>query len=154
MLSVQELSTLTPRKNSVGTDAIGESLRSRVVLIAIHIAEHPIPDRFLGPLQAGVRDSSHRHFTKNGVVVVSALKKTWWDVLEARTQQPSNALTVNADSTFIENAVHGAALVLYGLQMHRGLSYLLKIDDLALCRALFRCSSAVVVSDDNEAASY
>ena len=146
MLSGHNFAMVDAHEKSVLDDIIGDSLRGRVVMLTLHVAEYPLPDRYLGQLPPSLGALSHGRSGRNGVVVVSARKRNvWWDVLDTGSLQGSGAFAQDAEIKNLENALRGAALVCSGLRLHRGLDHLFKLDDLALSRALARCASAVMV---------
>lgn len=144
LISGESPAPMAQYEKVVNEDSLGLALRNKIVALSLHIAEHPLPERFFGQFPSRLRAFSNG---KSGVVVVSTdYQKSWWDAVEANYKVTSGTFDQNVVNGIFENALHGATLVRYGLQLYRGSESLLSCDDLALLRALFRCSNAAMVS--------
>lgn len=110
-------------------------LLSQVAKLTMHIAENPMPIRFLGVVPSRLNSSQ----VPSGLVVVSAISaKSWWDTQDTTSGPMSYELS--------GLVVLGMDILRYGFLLIRDSAAESSLDEFILSRALCRCTDAAMVS--------
>jgi hypothetical protein len=131
------------------TDEIGAPYLRNVAMLTLHIAENPLPSRFLGMIPSRLKTS---HTFSAPVVVTTAAatgEKCWWDTIDSQSEMSTvgRAPDLSLIDDLCRLALLGSDLMRYGLSLIRGSGFVVSgFDENALCRALWRCADAANVS--------
>jgi hypothetical protein len=119
--------------------------------ITMHLAQHPLPERFLGPIPSNLK-SSRLTSTSFEVTRQSDQDHSWWNTIDKQSKLFSNDQSFHfiADGEDVFwVATRAAEVATYGLFILRSSTPSKTLDEFTLSRALYRCVDAAHVSQKN-----